>query len=79
MLFAHIFFILFIILISWGVYEAFFKDLAKRQYEMGFMPGPKNFRAYTWALRELLIALLLLLITFYILFIAGILKVTSSL
>ncbi len=49
------------------VYGAFFKDWAKRNYEIGFIPGPKDLRTYIWTFRGLTLFALLLLITLYIL------------
>ncbi len=49
------------------VYGAFFKDWAKKIYDIGFIPGPKNLRAYIWTYRGLTLFASLLVITLYIL------------
>jgi hypothetical protein len=63
---AHVF-IIPILLSLVTVYGAFFKDWAKKQYEKGFIPGPKDLHAYIWTFRGLTLFALLLLITLYIL------------
>jgi hypothetical protein len=68
---AHLVFIPLIILVSWVVYGAWFKDWAKRHHEIGFMPGPKNLRAYIWTFRGLTVLVLIMMITFYVLILTG--------
>lgn len=69
---AHLVFIPLILLALVGIYGIWFKDWAKRNYEIGFIPGPKSLQAYIWTLRGLTIFGLLLIITIYILILKGI-------
>jgi len=65
---AHLYFISLIIAALVSVYGAWFrKDWAKTNYERGFPPGPKNFRAYIWTFRIFSIFALFMIITLYVL------------
>jgi hypothetical protein len=54
--------ILLFILVAYGI---FFKDWAKKNYEIGFIPGPRNLRAYIWTMRVSVILMLAFLIFIY--------------
>jgi hypothetical protein len=68
---AHLVFIPLIILSLWVVYGAWFRGWAKKHYEIGFMPGPSNLRAYIWTFRGLTVVGLIMMITFYVLALMG--------
>jgi hypothetical protein len=63
---AQIIFIILIIVCLFGVYRLFFTDVSKRNYKIGFIPGPRNLNAYIWTQRILMLFVLLLLIYFLI-------------
>jgi hypothetical protein len=56
-----------------AVYGFWFKDWAKREYKRGFLPGPKNLRAFTIMYKIHTLFGLLVFITFFILLITGVL------
>ena len=70
----HLIFISIIIWLSYVVYAAWFKDWAKRHYEMEFkIPGPKSLPGYIRTYRAMVVLSLLGMIALYILILAGVL------
>ena len=71
---VHFIFIPLIVLMLWMVYGAFFRNWAKKHYESGFRPGPKDLHAYTREYQVEVILALLFVIIIYVLIITGVLK-----
>ena len=69
----HLFFIVVIIMLGVVAYMTWFGDLAKRNYEAGFIIGPKSLRAYTIVLKVMTLFLFLGFLAWYILYIIGVL------
>jgi len=64
----HLIFIPIIIWLAYVVYAAWFKDWAKKHYEMGFrIPGPTSLPGYILTYRVIVVLSLLCIIILYIL------------
>jgi uncharacterized membrane protein len=67
-----IFPLIIIVITYFGVYKAWFKDAARKQYEWGFIPGPKSLAAYIICYRVFITVLWMFLIVMYILGMIGV-------
>ena len=71
----HLFFITVIIVISYLlVYRAWFKNDAVKQYERGFIPGPKSLRGYVIWYKAWVILVWLFAVALYVITIIGVFK-----
>jgi hypothetical protein len=67
---VHFLLIMLIILASYQVYAAFFRDLARKVWGWDLIPGmPKDLHAFTIAFRIVTIFILLFMILLYVLYI----------
>ena len=68
---THVILIFLIIISIYSVYGTWFKDWARKHYEIGYIPGPKSLNTYKIMLKVYTLLVLLGVITMYVLFVTG--------